>query len=721
MRFFNGLDFVHPFLNLMMIHLKFIVPWIAEKTLYSQSTDDSMPSQTVQITHFQDANSVDSITAPSTISSTLRNMVNTYPSQTPTNILTRNYKVAEIAWGPGAPTTTTLDFPKILLTNPNIVKRLTGFLWMRAGVKLEVKINATGFHYGAFMISWLPNHDNNSHATTVFQQSGNHPLILSPAIQNSCVIDIPWINPYNFFPIQDPLSTTSIARVYFTPLTPLSRTTPDVSDTVYIQVFASFTDPETAGYTAQSSSTMKTESANKSRLQITDLIPAQVSTVMEKIPILGEAWSLLAPIISALDKPTSISALQPVSLQFSRDLSHGSGLDNSNSLSLKTLAPINLDQSLMGESTNTMSLKDIISVPMIYDITTFTNSSPALNFVLVPNANPNDYLGFVSRFFHYWRGSIKIQLNFYTSSFITGRFRVSVLYDNVFPTDLNAGDVISRIIDVKGDTSISFTVPYLWDATYRALNDANLPTLYIQRVTPIIGQSLATDSKIHLVTWRAAGEDFQFNQLVDHYSGFDVLDFDSDIDDSSSYDAQTDPRADFKKVFDPIVNGSCFVRETGIITGEIIDSVHDITKRYCSGVNYSGGSFRTDPQPNLFSGPFHRLAAIFKYYRGSRRIKIVTKKDPNVVVGLLMQNPGGTLDAANGMTYTMNELWPTLEAEIPWYSSVPFWPVDETSVSILRNNDRPRSVDALGFSPGSEVGSFISGGDDFTYGFLIAP
>jgi hypothetical protein len=645
-------------------------------------------------------------------------MVNTYPSQTPTNILTRNYKIAEIPWGPGVPTTTTLDFPKVLLTNPNIIKRLTGFSWMRAGVKLEVKINATSFHYGAYMVSWIPNHTDSSHATTVFQQSGNHPIILSPSLQNSCVIDIPWINPYNFFPIADPLS--DIAKVFFTPLSPLLRTTPDVSDTAYIQVFASFTDPETAGYIAQSSNSMKAESKEKSRLQITDLVPSTISTVMEKIPIIGNMIDTLMPLISALDKPTSVQATTPVSIQFSRDLSHGSGLDYSNSLSLKQLAPVNLDQSLMGESSSTMSLRDIISIPMIYDITTFTNSTLPLNFLIVPNATASDYLGFISRFFHYWRGSIKFQINFYTSSFITGRFRISVLYSSSAPTDVNAGDVVSRIIDVKGDTSISFTVPYLWDTTYRTLNDSQFPTLHIQRVSPIIGQSLATDAKILVVTWRAAGEDFTFNQLVDQYTGFEDLDALS-FDDSSDYEPQTDPRADFKKVFDPIIGGSSFIRETGAITGEIIDSVHDITKRYVTGIFYTGVTYTTSPQPSLFTGAFHRLGAIFKYYRGSRRVKVVTKKDPNVVVALLMQNPGFTEDAANGMSYTINDFWPTLEVEIPWYSSVPFWPIEETKANHLRLPDRPRTIVSKGFEPSSTLESFISGGDDFTFGFLIAP
>lgn len=683
-----------------------------------------MPSEDIQITKFQDSNINESEEVKATISPKLANMVNTYPSQTPVNILTRNYKIAEIPWGPGIPTTTVLNFPRDFITLPNIQKRLTGFAWMRAGVRLEVKLNATSFHYGAFLISWLPNHTTTDHNANIYQQSANNPLVLSPSIQNSCTFEIPWINPYNFFPIADPQS--DIARVCFTPITPLTRTTPDVSDTAYIQVFASFIDPEVAGYIAQSSTMMKKESIDKSRLQITDIVPTEISTVMEKIPIIGDMISTFSSLLTALDKPTSVASTMPVSLSFSRDLSHGTGLDYSTSLSLKQLAPINLDQSLMGTNTNVMSIHDIISTPMIYDITTLSNTSLPLNFLIVPNATPSDYLGFMSRFFKYWRGSIKYQLNFYTSSFITGRFRVSVLYNSTIPTDDNAGDVVSRIIDVKGDTSVSFTVPYLWDTTYRRLNDTNYPTLHIQRVTPIIGQSLATDAKIHLVTWRSAGEDFAFNQMVDHYASFDDLQDDSDpwVDVLSTSDeeaeAQTNPRADFKRVFEPIIQGSCFIREKGAITGEVIESVHDMSKRYVSGVDYSANTIFTTPN-QIYNGAFHKLGSIFKYFRGARRVKVIPKEDPNVLQTIFMENPGDTYDASNGMAFTMSTHWPLLEVEIPWYSAVPFWPIDEASANHLRLPDKPRTIQTAGFDPSSAIHMFISGGDDFTYGFLVPP
>jgi hypothetical protein len=115
---FQRWNLAHPFLELILILFNSIVQWITDKTIFTQSTDSNMPSQAVQITHFQDSNTVDTISVESSISSNLRNMVNTYPSQTPTNILTRNYKIAEIPWGPGVPTTTTLDFPKSYSPTP---------------------------------------------------------------------------------------------------------------------------------------------------------------------------------------------------------------------------------------------------------------------------------------------------------------------------------------------------------------------------------------------------------------------------------------------------------------------------------------------------------------------------------------------------------------------------------------------------------------------------
>jgi hypothetical protein len=49
----------------------------------------------------------------------------------------------------------TIYFPKALFAIPNIAAKLEQFEWLRADVEAEVKINATDFHIGALLLSYL--------------------------------------------------------------------------------------------------------------------------------------------------------------------------------------------------------------------------------------------------------------------------------------------------------------------------------------------------------------------------------------------------------------------------------------------------------------------------------------------------------------------------------------------------------------------------------------
>lgn len=699
--------------------------------------EENMPMQQSQLTQFRDTGILATQSIKTDPGRILGKIANPFPTQTPTQLLSRNYKVAEFTWGPAA-ASHTLDFPGSLLAIPNIQKALSSFKWMRSGIKLETKINATQFHYGALLVSWLPNDRISAHGEDVVQQSGNHPIVLSAAQQSSCTFSIPWINPYNYFIIQQGAgyATSEIAKVYFSQLTPLGRASDGVTDTVVIQVFASFEDPEVAAYVAQSSNEMKMESINKSRFGVVNDIAdtvTGVSDLLEKIPIIGGTIENLASLVmSVLDKPTTSMATQPIQQSYSRDICQGTGLDNSQTLSLYPLTPMSMDRSIMGDQSSTMTINDIISTPMICQQHTFTNPSSTMVEIVHPEANSRDYLQFMSKLFKYWRGSIKYRLAFYTSAFTTCRFRLSFQWDSTVVDDDNSGDLVSRVIDVKGDTVVDFTVPYLYLTLYRPtpLNLANLyPRIFIQQLINVVGPSIDTDPKIYLVMWRSAGEDFRLHQLVARtlpLPGAEDTDFDS-IDELSTdeYIAQMDVQSDFKKVFDPLIEGCCFTREHGTVNGENINSLHDILKRYSTHLPNAAiqDPLSSFPDPIIGLGGIDYVARIFKYWRGSRRLKAVV--NPEKYGGWLpitMQNGLNGTNAYNGMTGTYVSTWQALEPEVPWYSTVPFAPVN-VDAAHFASIDYPEGL----YTPIDFVAAiadsarYISAGDDFTFGFLVAP
>jgi len=295
-----------------------------------------------------------------------------------------------------------------------------------------------------------------------------------------------------------------------------------------------------------------------------------------------------------------------------------------------------------------------------------------------------------------------------------------VLYNNTFPNDNTSGDVVSRIVDVRGDTEYEFTVPYLWPTMYRPLSESGaLPRILIQQLIPIVGPSFEEDPQIYLAVWRAAGEDIRFNQLCSYDSN--SYGATQTFNQPPVYQAQMDPTQCFKKTFNPIVDGSFFIREQGTISGEMINSLHDIVKRYVGGLQQPpiiGDRVITYPDVSQY-GAYHSFARIFKYWRGSRRLKALVKSDPNLWYYTVLENPTASFDSGNAIAFTSSTTWPMIGIEIPWYSSLPFIPVDSTSVPVYDLADNPRNPLVTDY--GSYLKTYLSAGDDFTYGVLIAP
>jgi len=697
----------------------------------TRSPNDDLTTTTsqVQITQLRDTGvKTDQVNVvnPSAI---LKSVANPYPDQTPVDILSRMYLVGNFIWSSGIPVLNTMDFPYALLQIPQITERLRAFRWMRAGIRLQVKINSTQFHYGAYMISYIQNHKGLKHATTLYQQSGNRPLVLSAAMQNSCDFTINWMNPYNFFEVTN--GTSEIARVFFQPITPLGVANPNVTDVVRIQVYASFTQPECAGYQMQSG--VVAEAKKKSKFQLADGSDL-VTSIFEKIPIIGGIVNDFTRVISALDKPASLMATNPIELSFSREMSKGVGLDTAQSLSLMSLAPVDLTRQLMGEEDDKMNLLKIAQVPMLHHLHKFQGINDTTTFAVTPYAGNLDYFQFIARHFSYWRGSIKYKFCFYTSNFTSCRFRISVVFNNVAPTEETAGDITSSIVDVRGDTVYDVTIPYLWPTLYRPFRiEVAKPLIYVQQIIPIIGPSFEEDPVIQMVVWRSAGEDVRFNQLVTYYNYLEqplaplalkvaepVQLPEKEPVQEKVFDMQMDPQACFKKTFEPIALSSCFIREQGTISGEHIESLHDIIKRYVTGYSLLNNKLITYPNPTQL-GAYHTMSAIFKYWRGSRRVKTITKVDAGGVAYHVMENPTDSYNAGNGMAFTLPNTWPTLSTEIPWYSSLPFLPVRPLSVPVYSVTDNPRDPLLEPVDVFTNGAIFLSAGDDFLYGLLIAP
>lgn len=741
-------------------------PMNSSKEQFSQSLTGASvdgPTAQVEITKFDEAET-ETTTLPDVRPQLQLNAIsNPYPDQTPRNVLCRNYRVATYNWT-ATSVPVTLTFPDLLLNVATIGTYLEPFKYIRSGIKIEMRINATQFHYGALMITYEPNRQTAVHSTGMYQRSGLRPLIMSPSVQNAITFEIPYVIPYNYIPINPLASFLNIAKVDITPLTPLCFASPNIPDTVEVQIFAAFVNPEVASYIvptwtetqtnmfgetakkgvirAPSKIQAKAQSGNyrnkhkkeaneKSEKGIMDTVVSATSTVnsiLEQIPIVGGMIENLFGVIGLLDKPTSTMVKQPMGYDFSGDMAMGDGLDVSNRLGAQVNTPVSISPSLMGDDDQFQQISNIIQTPMLRAVIRFDGTTvPSFNFRVgviddTEATSGTDYVQFIAGFFHYWRGSFKYLFHFYCSTFTTARFRISVLFTAATVEDANSGDIVSRVVDVKGDTQVSMTVPYLWHTMYRVYNDeVAYPKILIQNISPIIGPSIESDAIVWCTVWRAAGEDFQFNQLTDWKRFSDGLG--KKPTKKLKAKAQLDVCATFKKTFDPILEGSKFGIEQGVVSGEKITTIKDMIRRYCN--SYVELPTINDTFPDYsFTGQFHKMSSIFRYWRGSRRVRIKFKGDDalftNDIVEVFMYDNAvaSTASFNNGGVFTVPSLWPVVAIEIPWYSTLPFqdvqlllYPVGDWAMTFTLSQE----------PTADSYKTWISAGDDFTYGWLVSP
>lgn len=187
----------------------------------------------------------------------ITSIANPYERQDMDKVLKRSYKVAEFDW------LTTLDFaqnigavefPDALLEIENILDKLAQFKYLRSDVEVEIKINATQFHMGAVNVSYVSH--GNGNLTPVNTPSKRLSLgtsmVMSISSVNSIKFVIPRTGPlfWDEVHLQDTgnLCHGSIGTIFLDCLTPVRLVGGDTSTNLTITVFASFVNPEVAGY-----------------------------------------------------------------------------------------------------------------------------------------------------------------------------------------------------------------------------------------------------------------------------------------------------------------------------------------------------------------------------------------------------------------------------------------------------------------------------------------
>lgn len=656
---------------------------------------------------------------------------NPFPVDIPKELLERSFPVATISWT-NTMALQTINFPGAFLSITSITDVLKKFTWLRAGVHIEIKMQSTPYHQGSLLVGWLPC-AGTGEPQTIQQISGYNATVLSASTQDSCSYDIPYLSPIDW--ITSSISTTSnsdIARLYIKALNPLLTSSSSVSAVVPLLVFASFKDIEVTGYQSQMKPGPKfqknSEAASKKDGEDTKSAVSSVSKVLRKIPVVGEVYSPIADLLNSfagdLSKPTSETPPCTNIHPYYSDVNHGAGMTQATQLSLYPNPQLAQAPLMFGMETSHMTVSHIARQPILYDQTMFNgtvvNWEVAVSpFVLGATLPERDYLASIAKANRFWRGSIKYLIHFCMPAFYSCRVRLSVDFMGG-GTPSNFGDLMTRFVDVKGDTWEEVTVPFMNRLTWADdnLNPTFVPFFRIFQLTAIVGSTAPATPVMYINIFRSGGEDIQF-------AGPRPLDGiitaeRAKIGYSNQYSNQMNIGKRFQSQFPCINKGSMQSVEKGQCMTETTGTVSDILKRQqqCTiNPKFPGNTGNA-------LGLFDYYANFFVFWRGGRILRHIHFENTTL-------KSGWYLDITNNSTRNMSCGWAPAYSSpvgpyqpeaihVPYLSGQPYYPVQIGTDFTATGCQVSQPIDAyLGVTTDTGNMTTIAGADDLVLLYLV--
>lgn len=698
-----------------------------------RSNEDPISGRTA-ITSTSDDTSVTQVTPPAVVAPIV-SRVDPYPDQGMGEVLSRQYRISDVSWTPASAHGTLLysaRFPDEMFNIPNISEKLRSFRYLRAGVKVSLRINANAFAGGTLMIGTLPFYDPSAptawrHKFWTLAQSGV--TLLSASKADTVEITIPWIAPLQFHDLRSTAYGASIGSIFVYVLNPLVFSNTGAPSNLSVSIFASFVTPTVAGpdingAPAFSVSKQSGEAMVKSLKGVIAGVAKATSTVTAMVRPFADMLPL-----GFLDKPTSLAANQPFTSVPARGMSQSSGLDLSTKLSLDPEAQVSVDDSIFGGSKSKPSWAEVLGNPGLILVTTMNQTQGADSLIASWPVRPNYArstggtvffpcaLAYYSMFWRRWRGSIKYMIHFACPSNVTCRVRISFL-PNVdaatAPPENQAGDVFSKIVSITGDTVVLFPVEYLADTYMKNLNtlstsdlnnDAAVGRVTISVLNEVVSVNSAAVTPVGISIWMGAGPNMVFSMPDDFPDGW-APDF------AVGVTKQCSVREMFAKPAEGIVP-TTLLQEKGIVTPEAFTGPLDLLHRNTyQGDNTSGDAWLVEPQHGTSA---QYILLPFLGWRGAWRYKIypraaytdkiyIVRWDPTDT-GIFDYNSGAQIFKADTVS----------EFECPYYDQYAWretWP-------IMSVNSRDRIlIDSE--TPGTFI-TWESVGDDFSLGPLCGP
>lgn len=561
-----------------------------------------------------------------------------YPDKTPSAILEREYLIA--SFNISADSQNFISPINLLLGIPTIRAYLRNFRYLRCGFKIKVETITTPMQFGALGISWLPYIDSDKDISLTAQsQSSMHVLDLTQ--QESLDLALPYLRPPLYYDLTDVLHRDWRIGFYGFVVDTVTAGSPSA---VSVNIFASMTEPEAAGY-------LPVAGVFQSKRGVSSSVPLTALGVMAasmysmggnhdfvttteniEVPTENAKLSLLGDIATpAIHSSTTCTRLG--------DSTRPKKVRSKTAMDIYGIGQI----STMPVHTTTFALSS--TVPTVINLTPFPTMSHA---------------SYVKEMFKYFRGGSKILLKFVSSPMMSARVVINLYTTGVIrPPEESIGDVMSWVLSVKGSQDWAIEVPYLQKRSWLStdLQDFVVPKLTVSLLDPL-PQPYDKTVSLYCIAFQSAGDDLCFAGLESFV-----------------------PRDPTEGVFQSVTGSMSSAIKLGNSSSHpyqgVSLSVADIVGRFGSRDGNPENYFPFPLQINNWTqgyelDNFDYVSQLYAFYTGDTHIKMLFSAAPaggslNVVFGNSKNSTlGNKFKAGNSMVVSHQGVWPVVEFTFPY-------------------------------------------------------
>jgi len=464
------------------------------------------------------------------------------------------------------------DIPHSLLAQAPWKAKLDGLGAFRGTLHISVQINANKFQQGRYILAWIPtggaiNGDlfQRMHSATLCQMTQVPHVEIDLACDTEATLIVPHITVQAWAYLAPATHSTLKAGtngvIKLVPYSPL--VSPSGTNYASYSIFAHWEGVELAlPIHPQSSMRVKSRVRRKNvadmeqRSQNMGPVEAgltKVATVGKQLAAIPVLSSVAGPVAWAADAAARVASIfgwsRPHNSEHASFMQHAvmhrftnvDVADNGIKLGYTDRNELEDVPGFAGSTLDEMNLLYIASTSAWYSTYTWKTVdatasrllswqvSPKLFFSTTTQGTDTIYhltpLAFVSSFFKYWRGSIKVKFKLVKTEFHSGRLLVSFLpYDEIMggvtvPTMADTTYLHRMIIDVREGNEFTFVIPFATLSQYKATSGSNnISGYFYVDVLNELTAPASVSSSITILTEVCAHDDFEWAAPCDVYA-----------------------------------------------------------------------------------------------------------------------------------------------------------------------------------------------------------